>query len=174
MDDLEQLFWRRWKAGTDVRRARKVLDLYGHRSVEEVTQLRKQAAVTAAICARCFSPLGLRETVTMLSLPIHVPAWKQHMAHDRWLRVPICISCWLGSNVHSADIDRFRCEGCNRPMRVKWSHRSLYHSERVCCRECWRKMTNRRESERCKVVQTSKRCANPKCRKSFTPTRAML
>jgi hypothetical protein len=56
---------------------------------------------TAAVCADCFTPLAPTASVTLTSRwSHHTPAsYHQYVgsipAHDHWLDVPICLSCWL-------------------------------------------------------------------------------
>ena len=120
-------------------------------------------------------------------------------AHDRWLSVPICITCWLISiectaqdwlrlfrgahdrhraeDREAAKVVRFRCDGCDRPMRVNGEAVRHWRGEialtdRVCCKRCLTIARNRRTNASRKVEHAPKRCINPKCRKLFVPKRA--
>jgi hypothetical protein len=114
--------------------------------------------------------------------------------HDEWLIVPICLPCWLmaierpwWSKVRgmperhrssgeirdylSVDdsVRRLRCEACARPLRVVTSRSRVYLSERVCCRDCLRRMRNERNNECRRVEHHKVRCAV--CKKTFVQKR---
>jgi hypothetical protein len=122
------------------------------------------------------------------------PIFGPYPEHTRWIRVPICLKCWLIDLQSSAqswrylfphidqhdrehhelrEIRRRRCLGCGRPLRLyRPSHysRDLYMNEKVCCSECERKARNERNRVRRRVKQQPMRYLV--CRKSFVPTRA--
>jgi len=166
----------------DVHQARKDRENYGTRSAAEVRQLREEAARDASLCADCFAPIGPHDSVTMVGRLIHIPA----IPRDKIISVPICLTCWLidiecdsvsmrdrhGWERHSVKhIERFRCEGCGRPMRVHrpWM-RWLYHTERVCSTACLKPAANKRARERRRVEHKPRRCAV--CGVLFVPTRS--
>jgi hypothetical protein len=165
-----------------------------------VRELREQAAQSATVCADCFQPLAPDATVTVTRRTVHIPAgtgpiFGPHPAWDRWLTVPICVTSWLveterlgdrdagrllfGRDRHQAELfhldglERFRCEGCGRPMRRQrptYWHRSLHPTERVCCADCRRAMLNARARERRRARHDEIICEA--CGEAFVPTRA--
>jgi hypothetical protein len=115
--------------------------------------------------------------------------------YDRTAAVPICLSCWLTDNVtppawliglgrgervrHHAEVhaepvppdwrlQRLRCEGCGRPLRVESKRgRRLPLRERCCCALCLHKATLKRANERRRVRHAPIACVV--CRKKFVP-----
>ena len=160
---------------------------------------RRRQDQSATFCADCFQPIAPGASVTVVGRSVFVPASTCQIfgyapAHDRWLTVPICLTCWLINVADGAEdwvrgfphldrhaweqyslegIERFRCKGCGRPMRVyrpiRWQ-RQLHDTERVCCDDCRRAMINTRARERRRVSHTAIKCEV--CRKSFVPTRS--
>jgi predicted nucleic acid-binding Zn ribbon protein len=202
--EQRQAFRRTRKAaGEDVRRQRQDRDDYGARTAVEARALREQAAQSATVCADCFQPLPPDASVTMENRSVRVPAHdlpyptlgSGHVAeHDEWLRVPICLRCWLVKMTLSRPRDnsrfvtllwseksgrvswswraesvkRCRCEACGRPLRL---YRDLYqyHTQRVCCDDCRRSMLNARARVRRRVRHQQIDCAV--CGEPFTPKR---
>jgi predicted nucleic acid-binding Zn ribbon protein len=184
--------WERKQAGADVRRAREDRADHGARTADEVRDLRRQAARSATVCADCFQPLAPDASVTMVSRRIVIPPaidWRGAPVpeHYAWLRVPICLTCWLmqmqldirarfgatRDELRWLDgLARFRCAGCGRAMRRWLWDRSRRHSDgqRVCCDDCRRSMLNARARARRRVRHESMNCAV--CGRSFTPTRS--
>ena len=168
--------------GSPVLEAREVQARHHGHSLEEAEALWQQAARTAVVCAACFEPLAADATVTMTTRNIS----------SRWVRVPICLTCWLidvqrrnepdrwyrwsrhlREKSETDRIERCRCETCGRPMRVyrsspfRWT--PLPHTERCCCDECRRLMLNARSRQRRCVHHDPIACEV--CGKSFVPTR---
>jgi hypothetical protein len=184
------------KSGEGLRVERQDRDDLRGRSPEQVRELREQAAQSAAVCADCFTPLAATASATMVERRVLIPAkvdgptrFPQVLAalggprkpdhpasyYERWLRVPICLLCWLrmiGDSwlLHPRDYERLRCDGCVRPMRVKprcWD--GPYLSERICCRDCARAATNARARKRRRVQHEQAVCIV--CHQTFTPRR---
>jgi hypothetical protein len=166
------------------------------RTPEQVRALREQAAKQATVCGDCFAPLAAGASVTVVSRPIRIPAatdWRGRPVpeHDDWIAVPVCLLCWLdglqrgaepwvrdlrhdqheAELIHVARLERFRCQGCDRPVRVQrpLSYRSLFLSERVCCTDCERSMRNARNRHRRRVRHQKRTCAA--CGERFVPKR---
>jgi hypothetical protein len=159
-------------AGAEVAAQRENRADYGSRTPEDVHALREQAASTASMCADCFQPLAPTASVTMARRPVRLKALSRHEPRERWLTVPICVACWLLTvRRFVGDIERFRCEGCGRPMRARLPYRRLHHTERCCCEDCQRLTTNTRARERRRRVQHSE-IACEVCGKDFVPTRS--
>src|SRR5262245_43823583 len=109
-------------AGADVRRARKDRADYGTRSAAEVRQLREQAARDSSLCADCFAPIGPHDSVTMVGRAIHIPAREgpfSHKAYDKFISVPICVTCWLVQIEHDAE-GIMREFSSHRESRHRW------------------------------------------------------
>jgi hypothetical protein len=73
---------------------------HGTRPLEQVRELREQAAKSGHICGDCFQPIEPGASVTIETRSVHVPAEDfgklgKRPAHDHKLLVPICIACWL-------------------------------------------------------------------------------
>jgi hypothetical protein len=193
------------QAGEEVRRGRDDREDHGGRTAEEVKRLREAAAETAAVCADCFTALAPEASVTLVGRwSHHTPASYSGIgthipAHDHWLDVPICLSCWLQDiatpwwgnmrglslrgrdwegpvSVPTRELRRHRCEGCSRPMRIevpesrRWSSRGLSLRERCCCAQCLRQATLRRANERRRVRHAEMACAA--CGEMFIPTQS--
>ena len=180
----EQISERR-QAGEDVRKVREDRQDHGRRSAEEVKQLREAAAETAAVCADCFTPLVRGASITQVGrwthhTPASYTAFSSIPAADHYLDVPICLPCWLvsistpwsgvlrGVPLRGRDADPFwfdkevqrhRCEGCGRPMRVVARlYRRLTLRERCCCAQCLHKATLRRANQRRRVRHHEMAC----------------
>jgi hypothetical protein len=152
-----------------------------------VRHLREQAAKSAACCADCFTPLAPTASVTMIRRRVVTARG------ETWLRVPICLTCWLvhlesktawsrallrlrGRADHNefafelngplGQLVRFRCGGCGRPIR---SLGRPVRSRRVCCADCARKVYNEYYPLRRRIKQQERACVV--CRKSFLPKR---
>jgi hypothetical protein len=162
-DDRERLI----HAGTKVQIDRERRAYFGNRTVDEAYELRRQAVKSGNICADCFEPLAPTASVTMVGRAyckkLHAPRGTVGDASYLWVRVPICLSCWLiGLQLRSETrlfswqqhveqherelrmvegIIRRRCLGCGRPMRI---HRSANLTFQVCSKDCERKMRNER------------------------------
>jgi hypothetical protein len=184
--------------GNERRHARQAVIDHGQRPLDQVRELRQQAEKSCTVCADCFQSIPAGASITIVGRPIHYPA-ADHVpifgsvpARDVWIGVSICLTCWLISirnhgvdwahynhNAHRSErfmvreIERFRCEGCSRPMRrnrpQSW-RRQLHHTERVCCDDCRHIMVNRRASERRRVRHEQITCIV--CDKTFVPTRS--
>jgi hypothetical protein len=175
-DDRDRLIG----AGRSVRLDRERRDYFGNRTADEVCELRRQAARSGNVCADCFEPLAPTASVTMVGRVSF-----QDDARDVWLRVPICLCCWLvrvrsdaewrwnHSGQHwresrkVAGIVRRRCLGCDRPMRIDESPRLV---DQVCSENCERKMRNERNRVRRRVDHRPVFCAE--CGEPFVPKRA--
>jgi hypothetical protein len=118
--------------------------------------------------------------------------------HDRRAAMPICLTCWLteiaappswlagfrhrNPRAHAIDhpepvrpfdhvVQRLRCEGCGRLMRVTTkSGGRLPARARCCCAACLRTATRRRNNERRRVRHQPMRCVV--CRAEFVPTQS--
>ena len=161
---------------------------HGTRPLEQVRELREQAAKSGHICGDCFQPIEPGASVTIETRSVHVPAEDfgklgKRPAHDHKLLVPICIACWLlriqrgglslQREFYAKRIRRLHCEGCGRPMRLyrpEYLSPLIPNSKRVCCDDCRCSMLNRYSRERRRVVQSERKCVE--CRKTLTPTRA--
>ena len=189
-------------AGAHITKAREERDDLRGRTPEEVRALRETTAKSATVCGCCFQPLAPTASVTMVGRPVTIPPRPPAegpslfpgllaavMAHrgpprprQQWLRVPICLLCWLteirGAGRWwgwTAGYERLRCLGCGRPMRVKGPetyHRryELFINERCCCDDCLRKVTNERARLRRRVIHKDTTCEV--CGKTFTPKRS--
>jgi hypothetical protein len=174
--------------GGDTRKAREE-DLRG-RTPEHVLQRREQSAQSASVCADCLAPLAPGASATMVNRRVLIPARYHPVVglvreHDKWLRVPICVTCWLvdlqsstGRRIdpheHQAllveNVRRQRCLGCGRPLRL-YRDRALYLvSHQVCCCDCLHRRRNDRNNARRRVHHQKIRC--PVCRKMFMPKRS--
>jgi hypothetical protein len=149
--------------------------------------LREHAAKSAACCADCFTPLAATASVTMIRRRVVTARG------EAWLRVPICLICWLvhlecktessrallrlrGRADHNqfafelngplGQLVRFRCGGCGRPIR---SLGLPVRSRRVCCADCARKVNNEYYRLRRRVRHQERACAV--CGVPFLPTR---
>lgn len=183
-------FFRLYGAGKDIRRERKSRKDHGQQSLEQVRDLREQAARSAAVCADCFQPIAPGASVTMVIRRVHIPAQqlfaRRDPAYDRKLTVPICLTCWLidiarhaeaFSDQHEGQLHclrglmRFRCDGCGRPIR-RYRDRAYhgYQTERVCCTDCHRSVINARARDHRRVHHDKIKCKV--CRKPFMPTRS--
>jgi predicted nucleic acid-binding Zn ribbon protein len=164
--------------------------------------LRRQAARSATVCADCFQPLAPAASVTIVNRRIVIPPatdWRGAPVpeHDAWLRVPICLTCWLIEMQREAAAEvgdgrlpglrdrhvnelraldglaRWRCAGCGRAMR-RWHppewRRELSQNQRVCCDDCRRCMLNARARARRRVRHEPMNCAV--CGRPFTPKRS--
>jgi hypothetical protein len=122
---------------------------------------------------------------------------------EKYVLVPICLVCWLievqreaeatarrwrwcADAIHELEskaaggaeglwrLERLRCMGCGRPMRLyrpRYARRRTLHlSERVCCADCERLVANRRNNERRRVHHGEIVCEA--CGVRFVPTRA--
>jgi hypothetical protein len=182
--------WERKLAGADIRRQRRDRADHGARTAAEVGDLRREAARSATVCADCFQPLAPAASVTMVSRRIVIPPatdWFGALVpeHHAWLRVPICLTCWLMQmqldirarfgatrvELRRLGLARFRCAGCGRPMRRWLWERTRRHSDgqRVCCDDCRRSMLNAQARIRRRVRPEPMHCAA--CGRSFVPTR---
>jgi hypothetical protein len=161
LDSRERRAWR--AAREAVREAREVLgcrwrDYQAHERLQEV------AAEGAGICGECFAPLRATDSVTLV-----------RVVHGRkWLHVPVCLPCWLSDGSQDPDslsyeaVERFRCDGCGRPMRVSSRrYRRIAYRWHCCCEQCFRKVTLRRASERRRVRHEEMACAV--CGEMFVP-----
>ena len=137
--------------------------------------LQNSGPKSAACCADCFTPLAPTASVTMIRRRVLTARG------ETWLRVPICLTCWLvhlesktawsrallrlrGRADHNefafelngplGQLVRFRCGGCGRPIR---SLGRPVRSRRVCCADCARKVYNEyyplRRRRVCRVPQ---------------------
>jgi hypothetical protein len=176
--------------GTDLRNARFDARWSGGRSATEVHVLRQQAAESATLCADCFTPLAPTASVTMVKRRIVVPRGTDRSGRavpeqDEWLRIPICLTCWLfdlealwlqlaaRGRDHNTPwqlqgLMRFRCEVCRRPMR--WPAVWPWRSRRVCCADCSRKVDNEYNRLRRRVRHRERPCAA--CGVPFLPKRS--
>jgi hypothetical protein len=129
----------------------------------------------------------------MVGRPVIIPPVRRYYPTElkEWLRVPICLTCWLidlqrnmqrraavmrqlighGDRHEQEQFDieqiaRRRCLSCGRPLRL---YRPMYLNELVCCTECERKARNERNRVRRHVKHQPMRCLV--CRNSFVPTR---
>jgi hypothetical protein len=148
-----------------------------------VRRLREQAAKSAACCADCFTPLAPTASVTMIRRRVVTARG------ETWLRVPICLTCWLvhlecetersrallrlrGRADHNQferelnELVRFRCGGCGRPIR---SLILPVRSRRVCCANCARKVSNEYYRLRRRIKRQERACVV--CGQSFVPKR---
>jgi hypothetical protein len=164
---------------------------FAGRTPSEVCTLREQAAKSATVCADCFQPLSASASVTMVERFVEAvpadPDWERP-AYDRYLIVPICLSCWLinvqrfgskfGDDQHENEllhcegkIKRARCLGCARPLRLYHKHyRHLPRSKQICCSDCARKMRNESNRLRRRVEHAKVKCVV--CREAFVPKRS--
>jgi hypothetical protein len=155
MLDLRERRARR-AAGEAVREGREVLRRRW-RDYQDHERLREVAAEGAGICGECFAPLRATDSVTLVRV-VH---------GRRWLFVPVCLPCWLSDGSQNWDpdslsyeaVERFRCDGCARPMRVSSRrYRRIAYRWHCCCGQCFRKVTLRRASERRRVCHEKKAC----------------
>src|SRR5262249_1939965 len=126
-------------AGAAKHAARKDRADFRCRPADEVRDLRKLAATTAAVCGDCFQPPAPPASVTLVfrvseNVPARYNGIGQYLPpRTLWADVPICITCWLidveqpewtlrgcpvrpggGTAGLDRDIRRHRCEGCGR------------------------------------------------------------
>jgi hypothetical protein len=119
-----------------------------------------------------------------------------------YLTVPICLNCWLielaaiyhffGIRGRRNDLpldeaspftgwgsrrwlQRMRCKGCGRPMRLAGTYATgpsplLSLRRRSCCEDCLHKATLRRANERRRVRHEKRKCVV--CKKLFMPTQS--
>jgi hypothetical protein len=174
--------------GEHVRKAREDRNDRRGRTAAEVRALREDAARSARVCADCFEPLPPSASVTMVGRPVIIPPVTRYYPteHKEWLRVPICLTCWLielqrgaarGGAVlrllvghvdqheqeqfRIAELARRRCLTCGRPLRL---YQPIHMSEQVCC-----SARNERNRLRRHVKHQPMRCLV--CGKSFMPRR---
>jgi hypothetical protein len=178
-------------AGADIRQKRDTHDRLGRcQSPDAAKQLREQAAKTAAVCADCFAPLPADASVTLVGRFIeHVPGSYNGIGqflqpYDRYLSVPICLSCWLRhlqrpwwgeknfrGTRQNAPLDRAepvefpyklrrrRCEACARPLRVVTKIGGyLPLRDRWCCETCFDRALLNRANERRRVRHGQRPC----------------
>jgi hypothetical protein len=156
-------------AGSAVRKAREDRDDLRGRTSEQVRELRQDAAQSAAVCADCFQPLMPTASVTMVHRRVIIE-------DEEYLRVPICLTCWLLTLRDRAwhnDLRRFRCAACARPMRIyhpSWWCHEPHLTERVCCADCLRKANNERARLRRRVRHDEIVCQ--RCGGLFVPKRS--
>jgi hypothetical protein len=152
----------------------------------------ERTAKTADCCADCGRALGPMDSVTMVVLKgrviehpeyVHplgrlIKAWTETRFH----RVPICIlrslvtyhhrwrwrgpTCALEEHRIDAPVRRFRCEGCDRPMRVMtlWG-RMRWVETRTCCTDCERTVRYRRNNQRRRIKPQTMTCSE--CGEAF-------
>jgi hypothetical protein len=155
---------------------------------EEISERITRAAKSADICAECAAPLEPMDSVTMGNRRVHIAAYQHPLgmhvkAHNKIVRVPICIHCSLTSEDGSVYwrkrclmeeiTHRGRCLGCARPMRLRlrgrW-HRLRKLTDRTCCDDCRRTAVRHYDRERHRVKHEPRPCAA--CGNEFTPKRS--
>jgi hypothetical protein len=128
--------WDKKERGEPVRRARGERDDLRGRTAAEVRALREDAARSARLCADCFEPLSPSASVTMVRRPVLIPARTSfghyYPEHRDWIRVPICLTCWL------INLQRGVLEGKAQDHHDPWAHLDQHEIERRRLRDITR------------------------------------
>jgi hypothetical protein len=114
-------------------------DLWNAREREAAHELIQQAAKDCSVCTTCAAPIGPKQSVTLRRHDIG-----KHHPSFAW--APECSICTLTRMSVSDSYNRFRCQVCERPLRIAATNRAAVAP--VCCELCQRLYRNWRNNMR--------------------------